>query len=209
MKPRWKVCGVTDPRTAEVAVEAGADAIGFVFYPPSPRAIEPDAAAVVARALPRETWRVGVFVDSTREQLESAIETVGLDFVQLHGDEPAGLADGLSRHAFKALRLAGDTSPEAALELAGQYSNCTLLVDAAVPGEYGGTGRQAGWEAARALSDRYRLMLAGGLTADNVADAIGRVNPWAIDVSSGLESSPGIKDHELIVRFGETLEALQ
>jgi len=206
MPVRWKVCGVTDADTARVAVEAGADAVGFVFYPPSPRAIEPAQAAEIAATLPRETWRVGVFVDAGRAAIERIIEEVGLDFAQLSGDEPPEAADGLSRHAFKALRLPPDVDGEAARALAAPYPHCTLLVDAHASGEYGGTGRAANWAAARALAAEHRLMLAGGLTAANVAAAIEQVGPWAIDVSSGLETSPGCKSPDLIREFALALE---
>jgi len=209
MKPRWKVCGVVDPEIAAAAVAAGADAIGFVFYPPSPRALTTQRAAEIARTLPRETWRVGVFVDPDRDQLEAAIATVGLDFVQLSGDEPPALADGLARHAFKALRLGADATPAAAHEAAADYPSCTLLVDTAVEGEYGGTGHPANWEAAAALAGEHRLMIAGGLHAGTIAAAIEQVNPWAIDVSSGLETAPGQKDPNLIAEFGAVLESLR
>jgi phosphoribosylanthranilate isomerase len=209
MTPRWKVCGVRDAAIAATAVAAGADAIGFVFYPPSPRAVTLEQAAAIAVDLPREIWRVGVFVDAPRDVLEHAIDAVGLDFVQLAGDEPASAADGLSRHAFKALRLEPEISPAAAMAYAAKYPNCTLLVDAAVPGEYGGTGQATNWTAAAALASEHRLMLAGGLTAANVAMALKLVKPWAIDVSSGLESSPGCKDPELIAKFGSVLESLR
>lgn len=209
MTPRWKVCGVVDIDIAHAAVDAGADAIGFVFYPPSPRAVTAEHAARIAAQLPRETWRMGVFVDTPRDEIERVIEVVGLDFVQLSGNEPATAAEGLSRHAFKALRLGCDTSPEEARSLAAPFASCTLLVDAAAPGEYGGTGRKANWNAAAALASEHRLMLAGGLTADNVAEAIKTVQPWAIDVSSGLETEPGRKSPQLIRQFASVLELLR
>ncbi len=209
MTPRWKVCGVVDAGVARDAVDAGADAIGFVFYPPSPRAVTAEQAAAIAAELPRETWRMGVFVDAPRDEIERTIDTVGLDFVQLSGDERPAAAEGLSRHAFKALRLDSDTTVEEARELAAPFASCTLLVDTAVAGEYGGTGRKANWGAAAALARDHRLMLAGGLTADNVAEAIATVEPWAIDVSSGLETKPGRKSSRLIQEFAAVLELLR
>jgi len=208
MTPRWKVCGVVDAEIARSAVEAGADAVGFVFYPPSPRAVTAEQAAGIAAQLPRETWRIGVFVDAHRDEIERAIDGVGLDFVQLSGDESPVAAAGLSRHAFKALRLGGDTSIEEAKSLAAPFCRCTLLVDTAVPGEYGGTGKKANWAAAAALARDHRLMLAGGLTVDNVSEAVATVQPWAIDTSSGLETEPGKKSPQLIREFGAVLEAL-
>ena len=209
MTPRWKVCGVVDVDIALAAVGVGADAVGFVFYPPSPRAVTAEQAAAIAAQLPRETWRTGVFVDAGRDEIERVIEVVGLDFVQLSGDEPASAAEGLSRHAFKALRVGQDTSAEAARSLAAPFASCTLLVDTAVAGEYGGTGRRGNWTAAAALAREHRLMLAGGLTADNVAEAIKTVRPWAIDVSSGLETAPGRKSPRLIREFASVLESLR
>lgn len=206
MPVRWKVCGINDVETARVAVEAGADALGFVFHPPSPRVVTIAEAAAIAATLPRETWRMGVFVDADRDLIERAIEAVGLDFVQLSGDEAPEAAVGLSRHAFKALRLPPEIDAPGARALAAPYPHCTLLVDAHAPGEYGGTGRAANWEAARALAAEHRLMLAGGLAPDNVAAAIESVGPWAIDVSSGLESAPGRKSPELIRAFATALE---
>lgn len=209
MRPRWKVCGVVDAKVASTAVDAGADAVGFVFYAPSPRAVSAEKAAEIAARLPRETWRFGVFVDAAREEIERTIHIAGLDFVQLAGDEPPTAAEGLSRHAFKALRLGRDVSVDEARSLAAPYSSCTLLVDTAVEGEYGGTGRKANWRAAAALARDHRLMLAGGLTADNVAAAIETVQPWAIDVSSGLETAPGRKSPQLIREFASVLESLR
>jgi len=209
MTPRWKVCGVVEVDIARAAVEAGADAIGFVFYPPSPRAVTAEQAAVIAAELPRETWRMGVFVDASRDEIERTIDAVGLDFVQLSGDESPAAAEGLSRHAFKALRLGLHTSAAEARALAAPFASCTLLVDTAVAGEYGGTGRPANWSAAAALAREHRLVLAGGLTAGNIAEAIETVQPWAIDVSSGIETAPGLKSPQLIQEFGAVLESLR
>ncbi len=203
---RWKVCGITRVQDALAAVEAGADAIGFVFHPPSPRYVCAEEAAEIARALPRRTWRVGVFVDHDPRRINGMIERVGLDFVQLSGDEPPATAAALARHAFKALRLGGGVTPTAALAQAQRYPECTLLVDAGVDGRYGGTGTVANWAAAAALARRYRLLLAGGLRPDNLAEAIRRVRPWGVDVSSGVESAPGRKDPALLRAFGRALE---
>lgn len=203
---RWKVCGIRDAESAATAVAAGADAIGFVFYRPSPRAVEPELAAEIAATLPRSTWRVGVFVDETPAEIERIVEVACLDFIQLSGDEDPAICAELPRHALKALRLAPGTTTSVALQLAARYSDCTLLVDTAVPGEYGGTGQAADWEAAAALASRYRLMLAGGLDARNLPAAIDAVKPWAVDVSSGVESSPGVKEADMIKDFGLALE---
>ena len=203
---RWKVCGITGTSDALAAVEAGADAIGFVFYPESLRAIRPETAACIAAALPAETWRVGVFVDGTVEEMSRTVEQVGLDFLQLHGDEPPEICRGLSRHAFKALRLDADMGEPQAQALADRYPECTLLVDTASADLYGGTGRPANWSAAAHLAKQHRLILAGGLDAANVAAALDAVAPWAVDVSSGVESSPGVKDHDKLRDFAAALE---
>lgn len=208
MRPRWKVCGITRAQDALAAVEAGADAVGFVFYPPSPRCVSVDRAAEISAVLPRETWRFGVFVDAPAGTMAEAVDDAGLDFLQLSGDEPPERCAGLPRHAFKALRLAPGTGPREAEGMAGRYPECTLLVDAHDEEEYGGTGRRAEWRAAAHLARRHRLMLAGGLTPANVGAAVDAVGPWAVDVSSGVEISPGRKDPEKLRAFARALESL-
>ena len=206
MPLRWKVCGITEEAGAQAAVEAGADAIGFVFYPPSPRSISVDRAASIACDLPDETWRFAVFVDPDPTEVAAAVDRVGVDFVQLSGDEAPEISARLTRHAFKALRLEAQTTGEQAQQLADQYSDYSLLIDAAVEGAYGGTGLPANWSAAAELAKHQRIMLAGGLTPQTVAAAVERVGPWAVDVSSGVESSPGLKDPQLIRAFARALE---
>lgn len=207
MALRWKVCGITALDDALAAVAAGADAVGFVFYAPSPRALRPEQAAEISSRLPRETWRVGVFVDETPEAMARAVEIAGLDFLQLSGDEPPARCAGLPRHAFKALRLGATATVAQAQEAADAYPDCTLLIDAATPGLYGGSGRVTSWTAAASLACRHRLMLAGGLTAANLGAAVEAVRPWAVDVSSGVESSPGVKDPRKLRAFARALEA--
>lgn len=206
MPLRWKVCGITNSDDALAAVEAGADAIGFVFYPASPRAVKPVAAAAIARRLPAETWRIGVFVDAPVSEMAEVVDAVGLDFLQLSGDESPSLCPELPRHAFKALRLRPGMGAQEATKLADRYADCTLLIDAVAGGLYGGSGRAADWNAAAALARRHRLMLAGGLTPDTVAAAVETVRPWAVDVASGVESSPGIKDPVKLRAFARALE---
>lgn len=206
MPLRWKVCGITCEQDAALAVDAGADAVGFVFYPPSPRHVELEQAASIAVTLPAETWRFGVFVDRSAAEMADAVEAVGLDFLQLSGDEDPAIVPTLPRHAFKALRLDPEAGPGIAFAAADRYPECTLLVDTAVAGEYGGTGQPANWAAARALASRHRLMLAGGLRPDNVAAAVVAVQPWAVDVSSGIEASPGRKDPDKLRAFARSLE---
>ena len=202
---RWKVCGITCEADALSAVAAGADAVGFVFYPPSPRAVDAQVAARIAAVVPAATWRVGVFVNASAAEIADAVEVVGLDFLQLSGDEGPEVCRGLQRHAIKALRFGPGVSPDTAMERAALYPECTLLVDAN-GGLYGGSGRPANRAVAAHLARRHRLILAGGLTPGNVVEAVEAVKPWAVDVSSGVESSPGRKDHALIEAFARALE---
>ena len=203
----WKVCGITRPEDAACAVEAGADAVGFVFWPGSPRAVAIDAAARIAGGLTGDVSKVGVFVDPGIEELLEACERCALDFVQLSGDESPEACAAAPRPAWKALRLAPGTSSRVAEQSAAAYPERTLVVDAGVPGAYGGTGERADWEVAAALAAHRRVLLAGGLRGDNVAAAVEQVRPWGVDVSSGVESAPGIKDPHKLTAFGRALEA--
>lgn len=206
MRLRWKVCGITRIDDALAAVEAGADALGFVFWPGSPRCITERQAASIIDELPSETWRIGVFVDESPKTLDRIADSVGLDFIQLSGDENPTQCCGLVRHAIKALRLGPESTPADTDSLAAKYPECTLLVDAGVPGEYGGTGKTCKWEVAAYLARQQRVMLAGGLTPENVDVAIETVGPWAVDVSSGVEISPGLKDPRRLAEFGAAIE---
>ncbi len=203
---RWKVCGITNVADAAAAVAAGADAIGFVFWPGSPRAVTIDAAASIAEEIPEEVWKVGVFVDPSPEVLSETDAGVGLDFVQLAGDETAASCAAAPKPAWKVLRLAPGTTPGVAQARAERYAGCTLVVDAGVPGEYGGTGQVPDWQAAAVLAAHRRVVLAGGLRADNVGAAIEQVRPWAVDVSSGVEAEPGAKDEAELKAFARALE---
>ncbi len=202
----WKVCGITNEADADAAVAAGADALGFVFWPHSPRAIDLDTASDIVGQVPEEVQKVGVFVDVSIAELNAAAARVPLDLVQLSGNESPAACAALARPAWKALRLSAATSMEEAAKLASAYADCTLLVDASVPGEYGGTGETSNWPVAAALAASHRVVLAGGLNADNLADAVDSVRPWGIDVSSGVEKSPGRKDHDELRRFAAALE---
>ena len=191
-----KICGITKPEDALCAVEAGADALGFVFWHMSPRKVEPARAAEIARALPRSVLRVGVFVDTPRDEMARIADEVGLDMLQLHGDEPPEALEGLPRRVIKAVRVGKGFEAEDALRYAGKAAG--ILVDTRLPGETqfpGGTGVTFDWSLVAGLARRVPfLMLAGGLSPDNVADAIRAVRPHAVDVSSGVEGLPGRKD---------------
>ncbi len=192
-----KVCGITRPEDARAAVDCGAQALGFIFYPPSPRYVEPERAAAIIAGLPPFVVTVGVFVGEPAEAINRIAEHCGLDRMQLHGGEPAGLLDELERPAYRAFRLEAE-GDLAAVEAA---PDATVLLDTYDPDLHGGTGRPFNWEWARALGRTRRVILAGGLTPENVARALETARPAALDVSSGVEAAPGVKDRARIEAF--------
>ncbi len=195
-----KVCGITRPEDGLRAAAAGADAIGIVFWPRSPRAVDVETARRIAAALPPFVVRVGVFVDAPRAVLCDVADAVGLDIVQLHGSEAPETLEGLSRRVIKALRVRS----EADLETAARYAQrgATILLDAGKETSPGGTGERCDWSLARRARERVgSLVLAGGLTPENVKEAIDTVRPAAVDVSSGVESAPGRKDAARLAAF--------
>lgn len=202
-----KICGITRREDAEAAVEQGASALGFVFWPESPRYIEPARAREIVATLPPFVTPVGVFVNQPADDVNRAAGLARLAAVQLHGDEDRAFAAAIERPVIKAVSVGGDASPEAQWP-----ERVLLLIDASDPVRRGGTGTAADWSAAAALARRRRVLLAGGLRPDNVAEAIERVRPFGLDVSSGIERSPGIKDHARLkalfeaVRVSVTLE---
>jgi phosphoribosylanthranilate isomerase len=183
-----KICGVTRDADAIAAAEMGADAIGFIFWPGSPRFVDPYRARTIAAALPRLVRTVGVFVDQPTEYIAAVANLVRLSAVQLHGDEMPRAVAAVGRPTIKSIRLGANLSE--------WPSNVTLLVDAHDPVKKGGTGTQVDWNVAAAIAAQRPVLLAGGLTPGNIADAIARVRPFGVDVSSGVETSPGIKSHE-------------
>jgi phosphoribosylanthranilate isomerase len=187
-----KICGITRLEDAEAAIELGAGAIGFVFWPKSPRYMDPERARTIVAALPPFIATVGVFVDQTARLVNGVAARVGLSTVQLHGDEPIEMLGEIERPVVKAMALRASTTAE---EADAWPSRVRLLIDAHDPDQRGGTGRAVDWKRAAAVAARRPVLLAGGLNAANVADAIRTVKPFGIDVSSGVESSPGIKDH--------------
>jgi len=197
-RTRVKICGIRDPAHARVAAEAGADAIGFVFYGPSPRYVQADEAAPIAARLPPYVSAVGLFVDASEAEVRAVLERVPLDLLQFQGDEPADFCARFGKPFVRAVRMAKGTD---LLEYATRFSAAkALLLDAHAPGIPGGTGRMFDW------SDippglRIPLILSGGLTPENVGRAVREVRPWAVDVSSGVESSRGVKDPRKIVEF--------
>ena len=189
-RTRVKICGLTRLEDAELAVELGADAVGFVFWPKSPRAVPIERAAAIARTLPAFVARVGVFVNPDRDEVRRTAGEVGLSAAQLHGDESPEAFAGAAPAIIKVAALAGDADVRAAIELP---LDVTVLVDAVDPERRGGTGVQADWNSAARVAAVRPVILAGGLSADTATQAIQRVRPWAIDVSSGVEDRPGVK----------------
>jgi phosphoribosylanthranilate isomerase len=199
-----KICGITRLDDARVAVNEGAGAIGFVFWPKSPRYVAPERAREIVERLPAPAIPVGVFVNQSCEEVNATARLVGLGAVQLHGDETPAIASGMDRPVIKALGTG------AALDAADAWpKGMMLLVDAHDPDTRGGTGRTADWEAAARIARRRRLMLAGGLNIDNIARAIRDVRPYGVDVSSGVEISPGIKDVRKIAALMRAVEAVE
>jgi len=187
-----KICGITRLEDALAAVDAGANAIGFVFWPNSPRFLDPHRARAIAARLPPFVTPVGLFVNQPREYVGGVASLVRLGAVQLHGDETPEFAASIAAPVIRALPIdRAQAWPEGA----------TLLLDAHDPVQRGGTGRTIDWMAAAAIAARRRVLLAGGLTPDNVAGAIAQVHPFGIDVSSGVERAPGIKDPWLMRSF--------
>ncbi|RME80387.1 MAG: phosphoribosylanthranilate isomerase, partial [Caldilineae bacterium] len=184
-----KICGITNARDAATAIHAGADMLGFICYPPSPRYVTPAQIAEILKAvapLPERLRTVGVFVDASPDTIRDVMERSGLHLAQLHGGEPPAVLETLAGRAYKALRPTSLPEAEADVEWyagLGPEAGPDLLVDAYHPAAYGGTGRRADWEIAAALAASCRLLLAGGLAPDNVAEAISRVRPWGVDVS--------------------------
>jgi phosphoribosylanthranilate isomerase len=206
-----KICGITSADDAGLAVDAGADALGFVFWPMSPRKVDPARAAAIARELPPFVLRVGVFVDMARDEMARIADAVGLDLLQLHGDEPPAALAGLPRRAIKAVRVGKGFAADEATRYAGCAAG--LLVDTRMPGETqlpGGTGVPFDWSLVKGLADRVPfLVLAGGLGPANVAEAVRAVAPHAVDVSSGVESLPGRKDPAKVRAFVEAARAAE
>ncbi len=194
-----KICGIRTLDEALAAVEAGADYLGFNFYPKSPRYIAPTLCASISLALDStcpQVRRVGVFVNAPLKQIQDTMQTCRLDLAQLHGDEDPELFRQLAPAAYKAFRGVPD-------ELAGFQRDLApaALIDASVADRYGGTGALADWTSAAHLASRVPLFLAGGLTPENVAAAVRQVRPWGVDVASGVEARPGKKDTARMHQF--------
>ncbi len=198
---RVKICGITRPEDAMVAMEAGAHALGLVFHPLSPRYLEPQRAREMVASLPPLVSWVGVFVDRSVDEVLRVAEDVGLDTIQLHGHEGPRECGACREEGFrviKAVRVASQRDLEGLEAYRGAVS--AFLLDTKVPGRYGGTGRTFPWELVTKV-EGVPIILAGGLNPGNVVRAIERAQPWGVDVSSGVEKAPGVKDHELVRLF--------
>ncbi|MBU1222397.1 MAG: phosphoribosylanthranilate isomerase [Gammaproteobacteria bacterium] len=198
MAVRVKICGITRAQDLHAACDAGADALGFVFYEKSPRHLTIDAAAALVRELPPFVQAVGLFVDAEPAFIESVLQAVPLDLLQFHGDETPADCARFGRPFIKAVRVNRDTD---LLKCAADFDAARgLLLDAWVAGVPGGTGERFDWSLIPPDLPKP-VILSGGLTPDNVAEAVERVRPWAVDVSSGVEVTKGIKDAHKIAQF--------
>jgi phosphoribosylanthranilate isomerase len=193
-----KICGITSLEDAHTAVDSGADALGFVFYPPSPRYVTSEQAEQIIRTLPPYVTTVGLFVDVTSEVINETVARCGLDRVQLHGREPPAFCRRIGRPVIKAIRVKNAES----LKPLPDYQVAAYLLDAYVEGALpGGTGAPFPWELAVQAKPYGPVILAGGLTPENVETAITQVRPYGVDVSSGVERAPGVKDRRKIRQF--------
>jgi phosphoribosylanthranilate isomerase len=203
LRTRVKICGITNIEDAVAAVEAGADALGFMFFAESKRNITFDSAAGIIRALPPFVSRTGVFVDASEEFIRRAIETTGIDTLQFHGSESPDFCRKFAQHkVVTAFRVRDAQSLRECLP----YRDHAWLLDSYVAGAQGGTGVMFNWDLAVEATRLSRMIiLAGGLKPETVGDAVRKVRPYAVDVSSGVESSPGKKDHAKIRKFIEAV----
>lgn len=197
-----KICGITRLSDAQVALACGASAIGFIFWPKSKRWVEPEQARAIVRELPPFVTPVGVFVDETVERINAIADLVGLGAVQLHGDEAPEMVERLARPVVKAIGRIDEGV------VARWPDRVTMLVDADDRVNYGGTGARADWTGAARLAAARRTILAGGVNPENVAEAVATVRPFGIDVSSGVEDAPGIKNPERIRALFEALRGI-
>jgi phosphoribosylanthranilate isomerase len=201
-----KICGIKTLEDALAAIEAGADLIGFNFYPKSPRCVDVGQCRDIMSVLRKygHIVYVGVFVNASAEEICATMDTCGLGLVQLHGDESVEVLKQLDGKAFKAFRGIPEN-----VDGFARSEPPAFLVDASVKGVYGGSGVTADWNGAAELAEKYPLLLAGGLTPENVAEAVSRVKPWGVDVASGVESAPGKKDAGKMVEFVKAVRNIQ
>ena len=205
-RTRIKVCGITSPADAGCAITAGADAIGMVFYSKSPRHVSISSAREILASMPPFTSTVGLFVNSSQEDVSTVLADVPLDLLQFHGDEGESFCSSFNRPYIKAVRVKPETD---LVQLCRQYSSARgILLDSYKKGIPGGTGETFDWGMIPANLP-LPIVLAGGLDANNVAAAVSKVQPWAVDVSSGVEISPGKKDRQKIDQFIQAVGSLR
>jgi phosphoribosylanthranilate isomerase len=201
-----KICGLTRPEDADLAVSSGAWAIGMIFYAESPRHVDVETAAAIATAYRRRTEVVGVFVNASLDDVLATTGSVPLTMLQFHGDEgPAYCAEAGRRTGLKVMKAVRAKDAHAVKALSAFKTDFHML-DAYVPGSYGGTGERFDWELAAVHPGTPPVVLSGGLTPENVGDALAVVQPFAVDVASGVEAAPGVKDPERVRRFFEAVQ---
>lgn len=199
-----KICGIKTVQDALAAMNAGADMIGFNFYPKSPRYLEVSQCRDIMGVMRKygHMQYIGVFVNSPLEDIHATMDTLGLSFAQLHGDESIEMLNALEGKAFKAFR--GEVDEKLIVK-----NEPAFLIDAMVKDAYGGTGMKADWSMASELAKSHKFLLAGGLTPENVGVAVKQVRPWGVDVASGVESSPGVKDEAKMIEFVKAVRAVE
>lgn len=208
MAYRTKICGITNIEDARVAVAAGADALGFLLYRKSPRYVDPMMVQQIVAQLPPFVLPVGVFVNEEIKIVRDLMDTCGLALAQLHGDESAMYCRELSRPVLKALRLKDRSTFVALAEFQARVEVRGFVLDALSEEAYGGTGQVVDWGLAREAAQAATVILAGGLTPENVGPALRAVQPYGVDVSSGVEVTPGKKDHEKVRAFLRAVSAV-
>jgi phosphoribosylanthranilate isomerase len=203
---RVKICGITNIADALSAAECGTDALGFIFYPKSPRYVPPEKAKEIIQKLPGEMTRVGVFVNQEIQEVKEVAKFCDLSLIQLHGDESPRYCSKLP--GFSLIKA---VSPRAESDIlkSREYPVGAILVDAYEPGRYGGTGKISDWGLAIKVKETHLLILSGGLNAENIREAIETVRPYAVDINSGVEISPGKKDPDKIWRIMEVVREIE
>jgi phosphoribosylanthranilate isomerase len=192
-----KICGITNLEDANIAVDLGADVLGFIFVPTSPRYIPPDKAAAIIAHLPASFTKAGVFVNAGREEILLAVKKSGVNLLQLHGDESPDDVKDFTLPVWKAFRISERFDPA----ILSGFSVEAYLLDTFSPESYGGTGRTFDWNIARELTKDRKIILSGGLNPENIVHAVEYVRPYGVDVNSGVERQPGKKDAELLRRL--------
>jgi phosphoribosylanthranilate isomerase len=206
MSVKVKICGITNAEDAQAAVNAGADLIGLVFADESPRRVTVEQAAAIARIVPPFVVRVGLFVNAPAELVMEAIGACGLQLLQFHGEETPEYCRQFGAMSMKAFRVKGAET----IQTLPSYTTDAWMLDAYVPGQHGGTGHSFNWDlAVEAVKLGRPVFLAGGLTPENVGEAIRKVQPYGVDVSSGVELAPGKKDHTKVRAFIEAAKSAQ